>query len=330
VSGRALAFSDAEIIRMATNDYIAVAADDWYQRRRQDAEGAFFISVANQGPRKGEGGSTRQGIYCFTADGKLLAYKNAGQNPEVMRDTLRLGLREWKKLPEDRRKPGAIKVEDLPKTDAAYSRKPPTNGLIVKVFTRILDRKDGEFCQGTCKTLGGDKASRDHLWLTEAEWKSLVPANPTKGDRAALPAKIAERICRFHLIDNTRGEPPMWRREDIRKQDLSLTIEEVTPTTVRLRLEGPVLLASQADAAKADRGFDVQLLGHIEYDAAKKAIARFDVAAVGDHWGEGTYTRNARPGRQPLGVAFELADPKKAADLVPPQAAREVSGYFGR
>src|SRR6185436_2999551 len=96
---------------MATEDYVAVAADDWYQRRRDDAEGRFFRRVADQGPRKGEGGSTRQGIYCLTADGQLLAYKNAGQSPNVMRDTLRQGLRAWQRLPAERRRPGAVAVE---------------------------------------------------------------------------------------------------------------------------------------------------------------------------------------------------------------------------
>src|SRR5262249_14931810 len=137
VAGGALAFADAEIVRMATEDYVPVAADDWYQRRRDDAEGRFFRRVADQGPRKGEGGSTRQGIYCFTADGRLLAYKNAGQAPDVMRDVLKQGLREWQKLPADRRKAGAVKVDDPDKTDPIYSRTPPPGGLIVTVYTRI-------------------------------------------------------------------------------------------------------------------------------------------------------------------------------------------------
>ena len=97
---------------MAREDYIPVSADDWYERRRQDAVGEFFRKVANQGPRKGQGGSTRQGIYCLTADGKLLAYKNAGQNAGVMREVLQRALVAWKKLPEDRRKPGAVIVPD--------------------------------------------------------------------------------------------------------------------------------------------------------------------------------------------------------------------------
>ena len=94
-------------MQMAKQDFVPVATDDWYQRRREDAEGKFFRGVADQGPRTGEGGSTRQGIYCFTAAGKLLAYKNAGQNANVMREVLKQALDTWKKLPEEHRKPGA-------------------------------------------------------------------------------------------------------------------------------------------------------------------------------------------------------------------------------
>ena len=98
IAGRASAFSDRDVLKMAREDFVAVTADDWYQRRRQDAEGAFFRKVADQGPRKGVGGGTRQGIYCLTASGKLLAFKNA-QDPAVMVETLKLGLKRWNALP---------------------------------------------------------------------------------------------------------------------------------------------------------------------------------------------------------------------------------------
>src|SRR5262245_25405064 len=125
---------------MAKEDYVPVTGDDWYERRREDDEGKFFRKMADQGPRKGEGGSTRQGIYCLTADGKLLTYKNAGQNPEVMRETLRRGLAEWRKLPADQRRPGAVAVSDAGATDKHYDRRRPQGALVVNVFTRILDR----------------------------------------------------------------------------------------------------------------------------------------------------------------------------------------------
>ncbi len=316
---------------MAKEEYVPVTGDDWYQRRREDAEGEFFRRVANQGPRKGDGGGTRQGIYMFTASGKLLAYKNAGQAPEVMRDVLRQGLAEWKKLPAAQRRPGAVRVEDVDRLDRHYVRTPPAGGLILSVFARALDRDEhGALCDASCKVGGGNEASRDHVWLTEADWKSLVPADAQKGDKIALPRRVAERIARFHLIDNTRGEPPFWRREDIRTLDLGLTVAEATADRLRLRLEGSALLATDPDASRAERGYDARLLGYLSFDRARQRFDHFDVVAVGQHWGEGTYTRGARPGRTPLGIAFELAAVDAGDANVPPQAARELDAYLAQ
>ena len=60
---------------------------------------------------------------------------------------------------------------------------------------------------------------------------------------------------------------------------------------------------------------------------ATGTIDRFDLVAFGDHWGSGPYTGGARPGRAPLGVAFELSRGEAPADRVPPQAAREWNAY---
>jgi hypothetical protein len=109
---------------------------------------------------------------------------------------------------------------------------------------------------------------------------------------------------------------------------LDLTIVEATAEQVRLKLEGEVRLATKADAAAAERGFEASLLGEAGINRKTGALTRFDLAAVGEHWGEGRYTPGARPGRQPLGVAFELAEGKSAADRVPPQAARELEEYL--
>jgi hypothetical protein len=323
-----LTFADPEIIRMAREDFIAVAGDDWYQRRRQDPEGEFFRKVADQGPRKGQGGSTRQGIYCLTADGKLLIYRNH-EDPEVMRQVIKKGLAEWKKLPEAQRKPGAVEVPEPAKLDKQYTRTPPPGGLVVNVYTRVLDRDEkGTLRPGTSSKAGGDRPAHDHLWLTEAEWKALIPAKAKKGDTIPVPAKVALRIFRFHLLDNTRGEPNSWQKSEVRSGKMTLTVEEVGDAGVRLRLDGTALLATDADTAKARRGFDVRLFGYIHYNGGAKKIDRFEVVALGEHWGEGTYTRGARKGRTPLGIAFELASGNTSADLVPPQAARTLPDYL--
>src|SRR5262249_27299011 len=154
---------------------------------------------------------------CLTAGGLLLAYRNH-HDPKVMLGVLRDALARWQKLPARERQPGAVQVGKGPgKLDPRYARTPPHGGLILNVFTRILDGDRGEYARGRCSTRGGERAARDHLWLTRAEWQSLVPAGAKKGQRFAMPQSIAQRILRFHLMDNTRGEPPSWRSEEVRK-----------------------------------------------------------------------------------------------------------------
>src|SRR5262249_37059021 len=144
---------------------------------------------------------------------------------------------------------------------AAFDRKPPKGGLVVNVYTRILDKDAaGEYCRGTCGFAGGDRAAHDHLWLTADECKALVPADPQKGASVPLPGRVAMRLLRFHLVDNTRGEPPAWERHEVRSYSLKLTVSDVTARAVTLTLEGSALLATDANPQKADRGFDVSVL----------------------------------------------------------------------
>lgn len=323
-----LAFSDKEMIRLATEELVAVSADDWYQRRRQDAEGEFFRKVANQGPRKGQGGSTRQGIYVFTAGGKLLAFKNA-QDADVMLETVRLGLKRFKALPEAERRPGAVVVPDHGRVDARYARTLPEGGLVLRSYTRILDRDDTKgFVKGTCDFRGGDMAARDHVWIRKDEWQALIPADPKVGQTFAMPAALTRRLARFHLLDNTRGEPAYWTTEEVRRAAMTWKVTAVSDASLTMELTGSALLATDADVTKASRGYDAKVRGRLKYDRTKKAITEWEMLVVGDHWGRSAFTPGDRPGRKPLGMVMELVSGKSPQERVPPQAAREIGAYF--
>lgn len=311
---------------LAQNNFVPVAADDWYQRRRQDDEGEFFRKVADQGPRQGQGGSTRQGIYVFSAGGILLGYRNH-QDPDVMRQFLLESLKKWQRLPARERIPRAVEVGEVNKVDRQYLRELPKGGAIVNVYTRILDKKDdGEYSHGSCKFPGGDRAAHDHLWLLPEDMKALLPLDAKVGGRFDVAPRLALRIARFHLVDNTRGEPPFWGRGQVRESKLQATVDKVEGETLSLKLEGQYSLATK-QGPQAERGYEVRLIGHVRGDRAKQALERFDLAALGLHWGQGPYTGGARPGRTPLGVAFELSAGTAAHDRVPPQAAREWQAY---
>jgi hypothetical protein len=323
-------FADPDVIKMATEQFVPVCTDDWYTRRRQDAEGEFFRTMADAGGRKGTNGGTRQGIYVFAADGTPLGYRNAGQDPDVMKKVFKDALAKFNKLPDDKRKAGAVAVPDHGKKDPKYTRTPAEGGLVVRVNTRILDEKDGGYCAGKCPTTGGDQSARDFLWLTKAEVKALAPPKGEVGESYRLSAAVATRIARFHLTDNTRGEPPFWTTAEVRKNDWTLMVTKVTADAVELRLDGEVVLSTKPDPTDADRGYTAKARGHLRWVPKSGTFDRFDVAVVGPHWGEGTYTKGARPGKSTLGFAFTLADPTKPGDTIPPQGIRDERPYWGK
>ncbi|MBM4069219.1 MAG: hypothetical protein FJ271_09780 [Planctomycetes bacterium] len=265
---------------------------------------------------------------CFvltTPGGKKLA---GGNGPQGAEHALKLGFEQWQKLSEAERKnlpPG----QEIQPPEAKRCA-PPPGGLIVATYVRNLKRDaDGKLARITRDDIKDRKRypdwsmvytepARFNLWLTETEWKSLLPAGADRGKVIEVPEPIRRRIFCYHLADGTYGLPGHWQPAHIRSGTMSLTVEETSPL-LRLRLRGAALLATDADLAKAHHGYDVKLDGLLEYDPAKKRFTRFDIAAIGDCWGgdwEGG--RFKRPGRAPLGVAFQLVPGNSAVDRVPP------------
>ncbi len=321
------AFADPEIIKMCTNDFIPVTGDDWYQRRRKDAEGLFFQTLSAGFGKQGDG--SRQGLYLFAADGTPLGYKNATQNVKVTKELLDAALIAFKKLPPNKRRPGGITVPEHGPLDPQYGRIPPPGGLVLNVNTRILEKKNGTFRKGACQAVGGDHSARDHMWIQAAELKDFAPAQVQVGFKYPVPAKIADRLARFHLIDNTRGEPATWSREQLQSIRMELTVTAVTPEGIELSLDGEAVLATEKDVARAVRGFDVKLGGQLRYLPAKGTFDKFDIIAIGEHWGDHNDMQAARPGKSYLGISFEIAS-DRPGDQIPPQGARWLEGYYGK
>jgi hypothetical protein len=298
---------------------VAINGHMLYWLAKTDGAGGEFIK-ANRHPSGGN---------CFvltTPGGKKLA---GGNGPGGARAALTAGLKSWDLLTAEQRKalPAAAAVARPPE---AARCTPPRGGLILRSFARNLKKDDRGDLAVIAREDLKDRAlypgwvpvytepAHFNVWLTEAEWKSLVPADPKKGTRFPVPDAIQKRLFRYHLVNGTFGLPGAWRLEHIRAGELTVTVEEVAPV-LRMRLRGSALLTTDADPAKAQRGFDARLSGVLTYDPRKQAFTRFDAVAVGDYWG-GDYEggRFKRPGRTPLGISFELARGDNAIDRVPP------------
>ena len=71
--------------------------------------------------------------------------------------------------------------------------------------------------------------SWDNLWITAAEHQALVVGE--------FPQSLVVRMARFHLVDNTRGEPPMWEPEDVQTAEVTMD-QGVVTGRVALRTTG--------------------------------------------------------------------------------------------
>lgn len=298
---RASSFAEPEVVRMLSSRYVPVALDEWYAVRRQDAAGELYRQIVYQ--REGMGpGRTTQGLYLAEPGGALVAGWNN-------RDPGKLGRRLREHLAHEL-EPGSREV-DATEADPRLHRAPPEGGLVLDVFSKVLEAAWPEPANRWQAVFQG-AIGRDHLWITKAEREELA--------RARWPETLTMRIARFHLVDNTRGEPPMWRPGEVRSARIELS--RVGETT--WRVTGDAELATE----DGKRAYRPALAG--ELVVRRGAVARLDLVARGTFRGHGRYTGNAAPpGPFELGIAFTLAG-EEAAAAVPPQGARDLPGYLGR
>jgi len=249
-------------------------------------------------------------------------------------------LHAWNLLPPAERQPGAVRIEDRGPCDPARSVAPPPGGLILRGFLRQMQRdqqgqlyapsKRSELLAGGKRYQILEEPNRDYLWLTRAEWKSLIPKNPREGDRFALPPSIRERLLRFHLVDAARGLAGCWQPKQVRAAVINLLVTEVSPSVVRLRLEGGAVLADKPDRTQAKSKAEIGLLGYLDYDPKACSFTRFDILALGPFQGTRGDGQGVHGGpkevRIMLGFAFELVPGDPTANFVPPRGTRLETG----
>ena len=305
MADRLLVFANAEVKKLLKEEFVTVAADDWYQRRRKDKVGEFFAKVVDQSPRKGV--HTKQGHYIFTATGKLLGFSN-NRGPEKRLAMIKDALSEWDKLPKDVRK---VDVPEHGKNDQGFYRELPKGGQIVKVYTRCFEERSGRL-QKLADNKIGNLSAVDHLWLRHLEVRQL--GNLIVSGGGPISNAVSLRIAKFHLRDNTRGEPRDWKTNEVKEWSLKVDGQG--------KVSGNFLIGS----ADGQMGYEGKIEGMILVD--KGRLAKFDLLVLGKHWGNSRYTQGARPGKAPMGQVFRLSDGKRASDRIPPQGIRWAPGYW--
>jgi len=339
-----------ENLPLLKDEFVCVALNVDPMVRRQDREGEFFRKLVDEGKFQYACGR----MHGMTADGKFLCHRG-GSTDHLWRDCDARGAwAEWIKLPASERRPGAISVGERGSVDPKLP-KPPPSGLILKAYSSHLDRDRAAGFRRRDKFLGGFASwapyepGREYVWLTEADWKAFVPADPRKGARVPVTPPLAHRLLLGVLTDNSTSCGVHWEPGHVRSLDLSLMVEESSAVALRMRLEGSIVLAheTQAEPAskearekllrefadwnpdpKASPRYEARLLGYLTYDLKKNAFDRFDIVALGDYTAH-TYSpfRADGPGHPQtiilkpyaLDISIETA---RADQIVPPAGYR--------
>lgn len=279
---------------MLKEDFIPVAIDQWYTRAQKDAEGEFYQSIARQGPRK-DMNATTQGLYVCDAAGKFYGSCNK-RNADTLKGILRKALTTFD---------ATAQTEALQQSaaDPKYDRSLPEGAVVIQVNTKVLggyEETDSAFLKIFQRSI-----ARDNLWILADEIEQLK--------RGVVSESLSRRMARFHLIDNTRGEPEMWSGDEIDSMEMSLTDEG--------RFKGYVEVKSSKS------GYRTKLVGTVRFDGDR--LQQFDIVSRGWYHGEGKYTKNAPEGEFPLAVAFRMADSSDSANAVAPQGSKGwLEGYL--
>lgn len=257
----------------------------------------------------------------LSPSGKLLA-----SHDRYPATAMHAGLAEWAKIPEAERRPQLVKgvprVKDYPAPPD-----PPKNGLILRSYVRALQRDEAGDFSRTGPILVGNNAysfaaepQLDHVWITEAEWKALIPANPSVGVRFDMPRRVAERFAMFHMLDKGLGcNCFLWEKATAK---MNLTVAKVTDGEIQMHLSGAGLIGK-------DGTTPVRFQGVVEIDRRKNEISRFDMIALGR---DGTDLRDgadsisnfhyrlSAKNKVVMAIAFEKIEGDKPIDRVPPYA----------
>ncbi len=249
-------------------------------------------------------------------------------------------LDEFNRLPEAERKP----AEPAPLRGGFRAPTPP-GLLIARVWTRALTPAPGGCKRDEYHSRRYAGPQLDYLWLTEAEWRSLVPASPVKGGFALLPAPIAHRIVAHYFFDSSHatyqdGNLKSWKPEQV-KGELRLEVDKVTDDGVFMRLVGSVQL--QGDQGRRGK-FDI--LGYWNYHRKKDRFDRFDIVALGEYQHPSVVVSHEKEMERmlrenhPVGLHFEVVAPGSPGYGIAPRRLwlyaggpwedEDVLAYFGK
>lgn len=292
---RASIIGDSEISALLATRFVPVAIDQHIHRRLNNADGRMFADLVNRSGQFLD--APTQGFYVFTSGGELLSFRHT-QHAHVVKQMLIAALES------PRSAPSAAGWTEAPE-DSEFTLNAPPGVVVLDVVSKVLGGYDEPV--GDRERVLQSSHGRDHCWIRQDEAETLL--------EGTMPDSLLSRMVRYHLVDNTRGEPPMWRAEQVHSAEAVLR-------------DGRLVGSARLGTERLRRGYEPSLFGMV--DGRNGVLTQFDVVARGLAWGRGYFNKGAPRGRYPLAVRFTLAQGAWPFDAIPPGAARtRADEYLG-
>jgi hypothetical protein len=291
--------------------------------------------VAKSRPDEGTGWLRGSNLVLMTSSGRLLQGDLKDRNE--LAQALQGVLDAYAQLPEGERRAKSVESE------VKSQESPPADGLVLTIYDRPMGRdSEGQYRLPTQDDLGGLRSEAPHgqrssLWLTKEECQSLIPNEPQKGQTYDVDAKLAKRIWLYGLVPQSLWVvEETWKPDSVKQGELQVTVDEVSPQTLRLRLHGSVLMTgptvlhewpSRKFIKNLTNRYDARLEGVLHFDRVQRQIKSFDLVALGDYsgrWfaGHKGWIEATPDAPLPLTFAFEIDD---SAYKLPPERRRPRS-----
>ena len=300
-----------------SKNFIPTTDEVWRLQGVKANDASLFQEMADKGHYRRVGGS-RQGIYVCSANGSLLSSVNS-LDPDVVLETIKTGLSKWEELPKsDRQLPDNFSLRASHRWEDSY----PEDGLVLKGAKADLLTDPPKLSER------GDRWNMDHVWFSKDEMNLWLPDKYDIGTTHECPQVIKDRLFRFHLVDNVRGQTLPFAAEEIKDAELSIEVTENNSSFVTLKITGSSKAVAKGQWLlgendwtpdhELDHSIETNMIGNAIYNTVAKNFIEFEMVALAE-WSGKTQNNGRRfgPDTGKIGMVYNLAEKRSNNKIAP-------------
>ncbi len=304
--GRRSVWSEQRILAM-TSQFACAADEVWRLQRDDDPECRWFRTAVRGNAEPVQ--HSMQGTYVITPQGLLLARINSA-NPDRVLKMLTKALAKWRSMSDaERSAPGQPAPQPVHRWEDSY----PEAGLALERFAR-----DVGVAPHDAKRI---PVNRDAVWFSAEELQGWLP-EAIVGASIDVKPRLLERLMRFVLVDNVRGQTLPYARAELQGCGLRSKVLAIRGSQIDLELTGHSKAAAKGPWLDGDnywkprhefpRQLSTHMFGLATFDRDTSRFTAFDLVATGERQGRTTFNGRAKEkagSTHRIGFLLRLADP---------------------